>query len=57
MKMVMVWKRVCESDTVEIFVDMSEYLEESDCIFEEMKSHIWTHLTNRVSILRVAFQS
>jgi hypothetical protein len=40
MKMVMVWKRVCESDTVEIFVDMSEYLEESDCIFEEMKSHI-----------------
>jgi hypothetical protein len=40
MKMVMVWKRVYESDALEIFVSMSEYLEESDYVFEEMKSHV-----------------
>jgi hypothetical protein len=31
--MKMLWKTLCESDMLEIFVYMSEYLEESDYIF------------------------
>jgi hypothetical protein len=29
-----------------MFVNMSEYLEENDYAFEEIKPHVLTHLTN-----------
>jgi hypothetical protein len=41
----MLWESLCESDTIEIFDNMTEYLEEKDDAFEEMKPHILTHLT------------
>jgi hypothetical protein len=46
MKKTMLWKSLCESDTLEIFVNMSEYLKENDYAFEEIKPHVLTHLTN-----------
>jgi hypothetical protein len=30
MKRTMLWKSLCESDTLEMFVSMSEYVEEND---------------------------
>jgi hypothetical protein len=42
----MLWKSLCESDTLEMSVNMSEYLEENDHAFEEIKPHVLTHLTN-----------
>jgi hypothetical protein len=42
------WKSLCESDSTEIFVDMSEYLEENCYEFEEIKPHVLTHLTNLI---------
>jgi hypothetical protein len=54
MKKTMLWKRR-ESDTLEMFVNMSEYLEENDYAFEEIKLHVLTHLTNLESSLRIAF--
>jgi hypothetical protein len=38
MKKMMLWKYLCESDTLKMFVIMSEYLEENDYAFEEIKS-------------------
>jgi hypothetical protein len=46
MKKTMLWKSLCESDTLEMFVNMTEYLEENDYAFEEIKPHVLTHLTN-----------
>jgi hypothetical protein len=46
MKKTMLWKSLCESDTLEIFDNMSEYLEENYYEFEEIKPHVLTHLTN-----------
>jgi hypothetical protein len=46
MKKTMIWKSLCESDTLEIFVNMSEYLEENDYAFKEIKPHVLTHLTD-----------
>jgi hypothetical protein len=46
MKKMMLWKSLCESDTLEMFVNMSEYLEKNDYAFEEIKPHVLTHLTN-----------
>jgi hypothetical protein len=46
MKKTMLWKSLCENDTLEIFVTMSEHLEENDYAFEEIKPHVLTHLTN-----------
>jgi hypothetical protein len=47
-KKTMLWKSLCESDTLGMFVNMSEYLylEENDYAFEETKPHVLTHLTN-----------
>jgi hypothetical protein len=39
MKKTMLWKSLCESDTLEMFVRTSEYLEESDYAFEEIKTN------------------
>jgi hypothetical protein len=46
MKKTMAWKVLCESDTLEMFFNMSEYLEKNDYAFEEIKPHVLTHLTN-----------
>jgi hypothetical protein len=40
MKKTMLWKSLCESDTLEVFVSMIEQLE------EDIKSHVMIHLTN-----------
>jgi hypothetical protein len=45
-KNMMPWKSLCESDTLEMFVIISEYLEENDYTSEEIKPHVLTHLTN-----------
>jgi hypothetical protein len=45
-KKMMLWKSLCENDTLEMFVTMSEYLEENDYAFEEIKPHALTSLTN-----------
>jgi hypothetical protein len=42
----MLWESLSESDTPEMFVSMSEYLEENDYSFEEIKPHVLTHLTD-----------
>jgi hypothetical protein len=46
MKKTMLWKSLCENDTLEMFVNLSEYLEENDYAFEEIKPHVLTHLPN-----------
>jgi hypothetical protein len=55
MKKSLLWKSLCESDTLEIFVNMSEYLEENDYAFEEIKPHVPTHLTNLESNFKNQF--
>jgi hypothetical protein len=55
MKKTVLWKSLCESDTVEMFVNMSEYLEENDYTFEEIKPHVLTHLTNLESSFKNCF--
>jgi hypothetical protein len=51
----MLWKSLCESDTLEMFVNMSEYLEENDYAFEEIKLNVLTHLTNLESNFKNRF--
>jgi hypothetical protein len=34
MKKTKLWKSLCESDTLEMFVNMSEYLDANDYVFE-----------------------
>jgi hypothetical protein len=52
----MLWKSICESDTLEIFVNMSEYLEENDYAdYEEIKPHVLIHLTNLESNFKNRF--
>jgi hypothetical protein len=51
------WKSLCESDSIEMFVSMSEYLQGNDYEFKEIKPQVLTHLTNLESNLRVAFQT
>jgi hypothetical protein len=46
MKNTMLWKNLCVSDTLEMLVSMSEYLEENDYAFEEIKPLVLTHLAN-----------
>jgi hypothetical protein len=47
MKKTMLWKSLCESDAQEeMFDNISEYLEENDNVFEEVKPNVLTHLTN-----------
>jgi hypothetical protein len=46
MKKTMLWKSLCECETLQMFVSMSEYLEGNDYAFEEMKPHVLTHLTD-----------
>jgi hypothetical protein len=46
MKKKMLWKSLCENGTLEMFVNMTEYSEENDCAFEEIKPHVLTRLTN-----------
>jgi hypothetical protein len=45
MRKTMLWKNLCESDTLEMFVSMIEY-QENDYASEEIKPHILTYLTN-----------
>jgi hypothetical protein len=42
----MLWKSLCENDNLEMFVNMSEYIEENDYAFEEIIPHVLTRLTN-----------
>jgi hypothetical protein len=42
----MIWKSLCVNDTLEMFDNMNEYLEENDYAFEEIKPHVLTHLTD-----------
>jgi hypothetical protein len=51
----MVWKSLCESDTLEMFVNMSEYLKENYYASEEIKPHVLTHLTNLESNFKNRF--
>jgi hypothetical protein len=55
MKKTVLWKSLCESDTLEMFVSMSEYLEENDYAFEEIKPHVLTYLTNLESNFKNCF--
>jgi hypothetical protein len=55
MKKTMLWKSLCDSDTLEMFLNMSEYLEENDYAFEESKPHVLTHLTNFESNFKNCF--
>jgi hypothetical protein len=56
MKKTMLWKSLCESDTLEMFVNMSEYLEKKkDYAFEEIKPHVLTRLTNLESNFKNRF--
>jgi hypothetical protein len=55
MKKTMLWKNLCESDTVEILVSMSDYLEENNYAFEKIKPRLLTHLTNLESNFKKRF--
>jgi hypothetical protein len=55
MRKTMLWKSLCESDTLEMFVNMSEYLEENYYTFEEIKPHVLTHLTDLESSFKNRF--
>jgi hypothetical protein len=44
MKKVMLWESLCESDTLEVFVTMSEYLEGNGHTFEDVKSHVLLYI-------------
>jgi hypothetical protein len=46
---------LCENNTLEMFVNMSEYLEENDYAFEEIKPHVLSHLTNLESNFKNRF--
>jgi hypothetical protein len=46
MKNTMLWNSLCESDMLEMFVNISKYLEENEYTSEEIKPHVLTHLTN-----------
>jgi hypothetical protein len=48
MKETMLWKSLCESDTLEMSVNVSQYLE-GNYTFEEIKPYVLTHLTNLTS--------
>jgi hypothetical protein len=52
----MLWKSLCESDTQELFISMSEYLEENVYAFQEIKPHVLTHLTNLESNFKNRFR-
>jgi hypothetical protein len=56
MKETMLWKRYCESETLEMFVNMSVYLEGNDYAFEEIKPHVMTHLNNLENNFKNAFR-
>jgi hypothetical protein len=51
----MLRKSLCECDTLDKFVNMSEYLEESDYAFEEIKPRILSYLTNLESNFKNRF--
>jgi hypothetical protein len=55
MKKTMLWKSLCESDTLEMFVNMSEYLEENDYTFEKIKPHVLPYLSNLESNFKNGF--
>jgi hypothetical protein len=46
MKKTILCKSLCENDALEMFFTVSEYLEENDYAFEEIKPHVLTRLTN-----------
>jgi hypothetical protein len=46
LKKMTIWKILSESDTLEMFVKMTGYLEENNHVPEGNKPHIPTHLTN-----------
>jgi hypothetical protein len=43
------WKNLFESGALEMFVNVTKYLEENDYAFKETKPHVLTHLTNTES--------
>jgi hypothetical protein len=45
-KKMMLRKSLCESDTIKMFVNVSEYLQGNYYTFEEIKPHVLTHLTD-----------
>jgi hypothetical protein len=57
MKKTMLWKGLCESDTLEMFVNMSEYLEKM--ITHLKKLNLMFSLISPIlrAILRISFQN
>jgi hypothetical protein len=55
MKKTILWKSLCESETLEMFVNMIEYLEENGYASEKIKPHVLTHLTNLESNFKNRF--
>jgi hypothetical protein len=53
----MLWKNLSESDTLEMFVNMTENLQQNDHVLEGIKPHVLTHLTNTESNLSITFQN
>jgi hypothetical protein len=50
------WKYLCESDSIEIFVNMSEYLRRSGYEFKEIKPQVLTDLTDLESNFESLFR-
>jgi hypothetical protein len=46
MKKTMLGKNLCDCETLETFVNITEYLEGNDYAFEEIKHHVLTHLAD-----------
>jgi hypothetical protein len=55
MKEMLLWKSLCESDTLQMFVSMSEYLEENGHTVEEIKLLVLTSVTNLESNFKNRF--
>jgi hypothetical protein len=45
-KQMTLWKSLCESYSIKMFVNMSEHLQENDCEFKEIKPQVLTHITS-----------
>jgi hypothetical protein len=51
----MPWKSICESNTLEIYVTMTEYPGENDYVFEEIKPHVLVYFINFESNVKNRF--
>jgi outer membrane protein assembly factor BamA len=55
MKKTILWRSLCEPDTLEIVVSVNEFLEENGYPFEEIKPYVQTHPTNLTSSFKIYF--